>query len=516
MTINSVRSVIPGTNRIPMRNAQVVGPIPENQIIEITIMLRSEHECKDLNTQFMSGNQSLSKRKILSREEFAKKFGASSADIAKVEAFAQQYNLAVCKVNQAHRSIILSGTVGALNKAFGTTLEQYQHPNGVYFGRIGELSAPNDVIEMIEGVFGLDNRPQASKHFQVRTSTDTIKPSTTFTPPQLAKIYNFPPADATGQCIGIIELGGGTRPADINAYFSGLGITAPNVIIVPVDSATDQPSTPAGADGEVMLDIEVAGAIAPGATIAVYFAPNTDRGFLDAVTTAIHDAVNKPSVISISWGSAEVAWTHQAMTAFESAFIDAAAMGVTICVAAGDNGSTDGQTDGTQNVDFPASAPHALACGGTSLVINAAGSATETVWNDGVNSATGGGHSSFFPIPAYQTSLDFTQQGRGVPDVAADADPNTGYAVRVDGEDMVIGGTSAVAPLWAGLIALINQQLGHPVGFLNPLLYGALQNKKVTNDITQGNNGAYQAGVGWDACTGWGSPNGQNLLHALD
>jgi kumamolisin len=286
------------------------------------------------------------------------------------------------------------------------------------------------------------------------------------------------------------------------------------VTVVAVDKAKDKPTTANSADGEVMLDIEVAGAVAPGAAIAVYFAPNTDRGFLDAVTTAIHDAVNKPSVISISWGGAEVTWTQQAMTAFEQVFTDAAAMGVTICVAAGDNGSTDGQTNGTQNVDFPASAPHALACGGTSLVVNAAGVATETVWNDGPNSATGGGYSSFFPVPAYQSTLGFTS-GRGVPDVAGDADPDTGYDIRVDGQDLVIGGTSAVAPLWAGLIALLNQQLGHPIGFLNPLLYGSLQSKGVTNDITKGNNGAQQAGKGWDACTGWGTPNGQALLRAL-
>lgn len=516
MATNSSRSVIPGTHRVPLNNAQLIGPVPENQIIEITIMLRSENQRSDLHAQTTSTQLPLASRKMLSREEFAKKFGASDADIARVVAFANQYKLTVLKVNKTHRSVVVSGSAVALGAAFGTRLAHYQHPDGVYCGRTGELTAPNDVLEVIEGVFGLDNRPQASAQFQLRSPGKDAKASATFTPPQLAKIYNFPSnANGSGQCIALIELGGGSRAADISVYFSGLGIAAPKVTIVSVDSAKDTPTTPQGADGEVMLDIEVAGSIAPGAAIAVYFAPNTDRGFLDAVTTAIHDAVNKPSVISISWGGAEVTWTQQAMTAFESAFADAAAMGVTICVAAGDNGSTDGQANGTQNVDFPASAPHALACGGTSLAVSTTGIVTETVWNDGVNSATGGGYSSYFPIPAYQTTLNLSQKGRGVPDVAGDADPNTGYDVRVDGENMVIGGTSAVAPLWAGLIALLNQQLGHPVGFLNPLLYGSLQGKKVTNDITVGNNGAQQAGPGWDACTGWGSPNGENLLLAL-
>ena len=519
MASSSTRSIIPGSKRVAMSNAKAVGAVPVNQQIEVTVRLRSGHDRSALDTQTMSAGQHPANRKILSREEFASKYSASANDIAKIEAFAKQNDLSVTSINRAQRNVVLAGTAAAMTKAFGTTLEQYQHPNGVYRGRVGELTAPDDIVAIIEGVFGLDDRPQATTKFQIRkTGAAKAKAPTadsSFTVPQIAKIYNFPQgADGSGQCIGLIELGGGSRAADIKAYFSGLGITAPKVTIVPVDKAKDKPTTANSADGEVMLDIEVAGAVAPGAAIAVYFAPNTDRGFLDAVTTAINDAVNKPSVISISWGGAEVTWTQQAMTAFEQAFTDAAAMGVTICVAAGDNGSTDGQTNGTQNVDFPASAPHALACGGTSLVVNAAGVATETVWNDGPNSATGGGYSSFFPVPAYQTALGFTS-GRGVPDVAGDADPDTGYDVRVDGQDLVIGGTSAVAPLWAGLIALLNQQLGHPIGFLNPLLYGSLQGKGVTTDITTGNNGAQQAGKGWDACTGWGSPNGQELLNAL-
>jgi kumamolisin len=519
MTNSSARSIIPGSQRTIVSNAQVIGPVPADQLIEITIMLRSERDRTELHAQTFSTDQHLENRGFLTREEFAKKFSASSADIEKIEAFAKQYDLSVNKINREQRSVVVAGTSAALSKAFGTNLEQYQHPDGVYRGRVGELTAPTDIVEIILGVFGLDDRPQAAAQFQYRQSKAIASPltvSTSFTPPQLAKIYNFPPGtDGSGQCIGIIELGGGSRPADIDAYFSDLGIAAPKVTVVAIDKASNSPSTANSADGEVMLDIEVAGAIAPGAAIVVYFAPNTDRGFLDAVTTAIHDTVNKPSVISISWGGAEVTWTQQAMTAFETAFADAAAMGVTICVAAGDNGSADGQTNGTQNVDFPASAPHALACGGTSLVQTSAGVKTETVWNDGSNSATGGGYSSFFPIPSYQSALNFTQKGRGVPDVAGDADPNTGYQVRVDGQNMVIGGTSAVAPLWAGLIAILNQQLGHPIGFLNPLLYGSLQRKNVTNDITKGNNGAQKAGKGWDACTGWGSPNGQALLQAL-
>jgi kumamolisin len=280
-----------------------------------------------------------------------------------------------------------------------------------------------------------------------------------------------------------------------------------------------------------MLDIEVAGAVAPGAKIVVYFAPNTDAGFLDAVNTAIHDTLNKPSAVSISWGGAESGWTNQAMQAMNNAFQDAAALGVTICCASGDSGSTDGVDDGLLHVDFPASSPYALGCGGTRLEGSGSTITNEVVWNEGVGGgATGGGISDVFDLPNWQANANIPPSanpggriGRGVPDVAGDADPVTGYQVLVDGDQFTIGGTSAVAPLWAGLIALVNQKLGHSVGYLNPGIYG-LPPSSVSvafhdiitgnNDIT-GNNGPYPARPGWDACTGWGSPDGVKLLSAL-
>jgi kumamolisin len=249
----------------------------------------------------------------------------------------------------------------------------------------------------------------------------------------------------------------------------------------------------------------------------VYFTPNTDQGFLDAITTAIHDTTNKPSVISISWGGPESSWTQQSLTAFDHAFQEAAAMGITVCVAAGDGGSSDGVTDGSNNVDFPASSPYALACGGTSVQASGNAIISETVWNDGAQGgATGGGISTYFPVPPYQEGLSAALTAgeatslthRGVPDVAGDADENTGYDVRVDGSDTVIGGTSAVAPQWAGLIARINAANGQPVGYVNPVLY---QNQPAFNDITQGNNGTYSAAKGWDACTGMGTPDGTKI-----
>ncbi len=298
----------------------------------------------------------------------------------------------------------------------------------------------------------------------------------------------------------------------------------PTVISVSVDGAQNQPTgDPNGPDTEVALDIEVAGAVAPGATIVVYFAPNTDAGFLDAINQAAMDNVNKPSVISISWGGPESTWTAQSLQSYDSALQSAAALGVTVCVACGDNGSSDGVSDGSDHVDFPASSPYSLACGGTSLQLSGSNISSEVVWSDGASGgATGGGVSETFPLPSYQSkanvppSVSTNFKGRGVPDVAGDADPATGYQVESDGSSFTVGGTSAVAPLWAGLIALFNQSLSMPVGYLNPNLYQSVATTSGTfNDITTGNNGDYSAGPGWDACTGWGSPIGTGIEAAL-
>ena len=247
----------------------------------------------------------------------------------------------------------------------------------------------------------------------------------------------------------------------------------------------------------------------------MYFAPNTDQGFIDAVSTAVHDTTNKPSVISISWGGPESSWTAQATAALDAACQAAAAVGVTITVACGDNGSTDGVSGTGNNVDFPASSPHVLACGGTTLEGSGTTISSEVVWNELAISegATGGGVSTLFPLPTWQQSSKVPAPtdeagGRGVPDVAGDADPSTGYEVRVDGQTMVIGGTSAVAPLWAGLIALANQQNGVTAGFVNPALY-ATGAKSAFRDITRETTGHFRQGRGGTLARGrearWGA-----------
>ncbi len=450
---------------------------------------------------------------VATHQNFGGRCGAEPADITRLREFASAHNLheAGC---QPHRRVLhLRGTAADLQHAFNVHLDRHQPAEGgpAFLACTGAPTLPDGVI----AVLGLDQRPAARP--QVRRPY--AQPSHTYTPVQLGELYAFPTtADGSGQTVAVIELGGGYRAGDLQTYFTSLGLaTMPTVTAVPVAGGSNLPGT--AADAEVMLDIEVLGALAPGAAIVVYFAPNTDQGFYEAISQAAHDAVHKPSVISISWGSPESSWSSQALTAMQTALEDAALLGVTVTVAAGDHGSSDGDDDGGPHVDFPASSPHALACGGTTLIAAGGSISTEVVWNDTAldGGATGGGISTRFAVPDWQRTAVATapngSAGRGVPDVAGDADPLTGYQVRVDGADQVLGGTSAVAPLWAALVARLNQRLGAPLGDPHQAFYGI--GSTGFRDITAGNNGAYTAGTGWDPCTGLGSPNGQALLAAL-
>ncbi|MCC8394573.1 S53 family peptidase [Paraburkholderia sp. MMS20-SJTR3] len=518
----STKHPLPGSERKLEQGTQVVGQCDPAERIEVFVMLRRQQQAQfdALMSRIEAGDPSV---KPLSREALAKDYGAAPADIAKIKAFAAAHGLTVVREDAAARSVLLSGTVAQFQSAFEVKLQQFQHHMaGSFRGRTGPVSVPDDLRDLIEAVLGLDNRPQARPHFRIRPPFEAARAhQASFTPPQLAALYNFPQGDGAGQCVGIIELGGGYNTADLRSYFGALGVSMPSVKSVGVDQGGNKPSgDPNGPDGEVTLDIEIVGAIAPGASIAVYFTQNSDAGFIDAVSRAVHDTANKPSVISISWGAPESVWTAQSMQAFNSVLQSAAALGVTICAASGDSGSSDGTGSGDQ-VDFPASSPYVLACGGTSVTASGSSITREVVWNDGAQGgASGGGISAAFPVPTWQKGLSAATSGggqkalsgRGVPDVAGDASPLTGYSVLIDGTQTVIGGTSAVAPLWAALIARINAAKGQPAGFVNPKLY---QRAGVCNDITQGNNGSFAAAKGWDACTGLGSPNGQKVAAAL-
>lgn len=495
---NSKRVTLAGTEHRALAGLRAIAPTDPTELIEVSVVLKHRQPLPPAHTV----------REHISHDEFARTYGANPDDVEKIRRFAKENDLLVLDRGDEvlRRTVTLAGTAAAMEKAFGVDQTEFEHPNGTFRGHAAPIQMPEDVASIVSGVFGLDDRPVAHPHLRYHTPNGAFgarAANISFNPPDVAKLYGFPQGvDVSTETIAILELGGGYRPADIKKYFQGLGLPVPAVKAISVDHGRNRPTTAQSADGEVMLDIEVAAAVAPGVKLAVYFAPNTSQGFQDALSTAIHDQVNKPSAVSISWGGPEDSWTQQSMQNFDQVAQEAALLGITITVASGDNGSSDGENDGKNHADFPASSPNVLATGGTRLTAANGAIADEVVWNDGASGgATGGGYSTVFARPSWQTGVSNSM--RGVPDVAGNADPETGYNVLVDGHAMVVGGTSAVAPLWAGLVVLLNQKLGRRVGFLNPALYAANSGLR---DITQGNNGAFSAGPGWDACTGVGTP----------
>jgi len=440
------KNLITGSEHAPLPGAQAIGKANPAERFEVTLTLRRRNQ--DKHAEHVK-NQTVGDKSSshISREKFAAEYGTEPADISAVKTFAAKHGLSVVHEHAGAGTVILSGMVAQFNAAFGVDLQQYEYDGGTYRGHAGGKYVPDELHGVVQSVLGLDNRPIAKPHFRSRKPHGNINwhaadAATSYNPPAVAQAYNYPDGNGgEGQCIALIELGGGYRTADLRTYFSNLGLNKPKVTTVSVDHGRNAPTgDPDGPDGEVMLDIEVAGSVAPNAHIVVYFAPNTNAGFLDGINTALHDTVNKPSVISISWGGPESSWDQQSFTAFDSAFQDAAALGVTVFVASGDNGSGDGVSDGQNHVDFPASSPHVTACGGTNLQASGGTISAETVWNDGAQGgASGGGVSTFFVLPAWQNGLQLTSvnggasplTNRGVPDVAGDADPESGYKVVI-------------------------------------------------------------------------------------
>jgi kumamolisin len=399
---------------------------------------------------------------------------------------------------------------------------------------------------------------------------------------RIAQHYGFPATTGAGQRIALVELRGGYIVSDMDACFNGLD---PRPVITdhrvtarvdglplegtnsPIDVTTahrilaDLDRTDAVLADiaktyethnrdwsrfmgtlEVTLDVQVAGTLASGAAIDVFFAPHSGSGLAEAIRAAVSA---KATVISVSWGQSESSWigpshTRTVVDDIENALALARKAGITVCCASGDDGcrnaSPGDPADGLARVNYPASSPNALACGGTSLSFDTGAATHETVWNTtvlGTPRASGGGMSGLFARPAWQKGLSTPKpddvwvdpgaskgfDGRWLPDVAANADRANGYPITLAGRAFTADGTSAVCPLWAALLARISEKLGHNVGWVNERIYRA--GGAAFNDITQGDNAmpgvtsAFHARPGWDACTGWGAPAGQTLLAAL-
>lgn len=532
-----------GSELRPAPVARLLGPTSEAEKLRVTIVLRRRPDGPPVPGPSHYRHTPPSERRRLSEPAFAARYGADPAEIEKVADFARGHGLTVDETHAARRTVVVSGTVGEFNKAFDVTLHNYEHEvervprsgrkTERYHSYDGFIHVPADLAAVIVGVFGLDNRRITKRNLADPPSTNPIPVTTATT------LYDFPPNLAAGQTIAIFSEGG-YLASDIAANFGG---SPPSVIDVPVDAPNG-----AFADPETTQDIFIAGSAAPGAQIAVYFTTYSQPGWVDLITRVIHPNPGDPicSVFSSSFYVSDgddaatlllegipTSW----ITAVTQAFEDAAIQNVTICIASGDTGAQSKLFDGLAHVQYPASDPWVLAAGGTTIGNIVGTTCDEWAWNDTFtfggftgSGASGGGISALFPQPWYQVdagvpvSVNDGHRGRGVPDVSANASPNSGYPIILGGAPSLFpaNGTSASAPLWAGLIAVLNAAIGENIGFINPVIYALngtgfrdiLPEPGAADNSFAGVTG-YPVTPGWDAVTGWGSPRGVALLNGL-
>jgi len=502
----------------------------------VTLLLR-ERVTGPTTAQSLAWLQSLpdARARHLDITQLTARHGFAPSDRDRVVRWATAAGLQLTFEDAATRRVMVRGSADQLAHAFEVDLERFrwEQPDGrsvEYRGHIGPVHLPVHLGGVVEGVFGLDDRPIARSH--VRGLDDGRAVVFAYDPPEIAALYDYPSLPNGGEGVelvaAMIELGGVIHPFDLAASFARLGLPAPDITNVWLDGATPTPD-PNGADVEVALDYQVIGgmvaAMAPKAhlTIVSYNAPNSERGFIDAAATAAADAGRHPAAVSISWGSPEDHWSPQGLRGLDAAFATGALHGVTFSAAAGDAGSTNDEFDGHQHPGFPASSPHVWACGGTTLLAARGSIHSETVWNElsrGAGAA-GSGVSNAFPVPGYQAALgirprsaDGGAPGRGIPDGSGNADPLTGWNVVALRRLRSTGGTSAVAPMYTALWTLVSAQLGHRIGLPHPALYARLG--RGFNDVTAGDTGGpYRAGRGWDLASGWGSPDGRQIARDL-
>jgi kumamolisin len=516
-----------------------VEPVDHAHVLEVLLLLRDQGEAPPEDA-FVLGSQPLHEREHLDHDELLRRSTASEADLEAVRAFAADHQLEVLREDPAARTVTLSGRARDLNRAFGTELHHYRLGEQSFHSHEEDVSVPREIGEVVEAVFGLDNRAACRRPGAAAATAIAPPPVNEHTKPPAAfrELYGFPDdARGDGQCIALLQFQGGFDPKKLETYLGRLGVAMPEIVVREIGNGrndpVNKPNDVFSEDIEVYMDIEIVAGIAPGAKIVVYFGENTDKGWMETVNAAIFDKDHQPSVVSISYGMAEHYWQPHTLQAIDDSFRKAAHLGITVCCSSGDFGAyEDNDPPRPFTVPFPASSPHVLTCGGTRLETTDGPATHEAVWNQShaVGLASGGGVSRVHGLPPFQARADVPPQaetkqpGRGMPDVAANASTRTGYHVWADDTEMSMGGTSAAAPLWAGLVACLNGALGRPVGYLTPLLYtGEAQAAGALRDIVDGDNrnemmgakAGYQARPGWDACTGLGTPRAQRLLDWL-
>lgn len=470
--------------------------------------------------------------KFLTSEEFMEKFAPTQKDYDKVIAYAKGLGLTVIR-KHANRTILnVTGPRKNIEKGFNLRILQYKLENG------REFYAPNDnpevpvsIAKIVNGIVGLDNLATWRSYKHLKQDSETVSKDTAhsfpsgpgggFAPSDLLVAYNLAgvSANGAGQIVALFELAS-YQASDINTYTNQFGLPSAKLKNILVDGGSG-----AGINAEVTLDIELVLALAPQSQIYIYEGPNTDQGVLDTYNRIATDNIAKQ--VSSSWGLGEDLVTPKFLQAEYAIFLQMAAHGQSIYVAAGDSGAYDNYPNRTLMVDDPASQPYVVGVGGTKLQVDAQTGSyqSETVWNDGLgNGAGGGGVSKRWPIPSWQANIPtvYSKTNRNVPDVSLNSDPNTGYSIYHNGQWEIFGGTSCAAPLWAGFTACVNQQLmstQQPVlGFANPLLYaigaGPLSATDF-HDVSSGSNLYYPAQANYDNATGWGTFNGADLFSTL-
>jgi kumamolisin len=520
-----------------------VGPVDPDRRVEFTVVLAAKQELPSVHTARDS------RIRHLNHAELRQSYGAVNGAASRVERFALAFHLQVIEAAEHRRNLRLCGRLADIARAFKTSFGKFEHDGRQFFAATRPLTFPKDWGGHVEAVLGLHSSQQSRprRHSVVHGCGTAARIS------DLARAYAFPhDFNGSKETIGLIEFGGGFCQEDIEQFCLRLGLAVPRISVVEIGGGANKPgdrrvvhefldvvngrlSLAAKAEQsdsfvaaqctvEVTMDVEILAALAPAAHIVIYFASADEQGLYHALNRAVHDEQHRPGILSISWSVPEHTLSASEIRAIEGVLCEAAHLGITVCASSGDAGALNGSADGKLSVNYPASSPHCLACGGTSGKVGDEGIAEEMVWNAshyGLKGASGGGVSRRFPLPAWQMDDHVPvgpegKGGRGVPDVAGLADPRHGCEMLIAGRSFASAGTSAVAPMWAALIARLNQALGHRCGYFHPHLYRlGREGKSGLRPVLKGDNGFYKAGKGWNACTGYGTPRGHELLLSL-
>jgi kumamolisin len=512
-----------GSDRVAPEGATLIGDVDPDE--PITIVVHVKRRTPDRFQVGSEGDLARLAKPVTRRALAGERRRTHARATARIRKLAGQSGLTVERIDFVARIVVLQGTAQQMAEIFGATLRIYDDGQHRFRARVGQLVVPAEIAPFVRAILGFDQRPMhATKPF-VRAEAGMAGGAGLW-PAKMAALYGVPlDHDVSKVCVGIIALGGGYLASDLAAAAAATRSAPPVVIDMPQGGNDGAYGGGTTADKEIALDLQVLAGLLPKAKIVVYFAGNSIDSLTGAIHQAVFDDVNRPQVISVSWGSAEKFWTDTGRDAMQAVLADAARLRVSVLFAAGDELATGGLSDRKVHVWFPASSPYAIGCGGTltTLAPGEGSIATEEVWKEGF-SGTGGGISDVFPVPAYQSQLALPPSQndgavrRGVPDVACAAASTPGYRIVVGGVEMALDGTSAATPLWAALIAIANVARGEPVGRLNSVLYA---NPGAFRPIIQGDNRVsgkgYQAGPnpGWNACTGLGVPKGADIIAAL-